>query len=88
MKEIYKCPNCFQGDIQSGKCTACGYERKDDKENCLRLPEMLINIYCDLPFSRNHSIQEKLNLLLRTLVFLHLDLMLLLNIRLKYRFTL
>ncbi len=42
MKEIYKCPNCFQGDIQSGKCTACGYERKDDKENCLRLPEMYI----------------------------------------------
>ena len=27
---------------QSGKCTACGYERKDDKENCLRLPEMYI----------------------------------------------
>ncbi|TGY97784.1 FHA domain-containing protein [Petralouisia muris] len=39
MKDEYRCPNCFQGDIGTGTCTRCGFSRKEEKQNPMRLPE-------------------------------------------------
>lgn len=41
MNGEHKCPNCFMGSIASGKCPVCGFERKEEKQNRMRLPEML-----------------------------------------------
>lgn len=35
-----KCPNCFTGDIASGRCPACGFCRQEEKQSHLALPEM------------------------------------------------
>ncbi len=40
MKSEYRCPNCFQGDIGTGRCTRCGFRRQEEKQNPMRLPEM------------------------------------------------
>lgn len=40
MKEEYLCPNCFQGDIGTGRCTCCGFRRQEEKQNPMRLPEL------------------------------------------------
>lgn len=40
MKNEYRCPNCFQGDIGTGRCTRCGFSRQEEKQNPMRLPEL------------------------------------------------
>ncbi len=40
MNEEYRCPNCFQGDISSGVCRLCGFDRQEERPNAMRLPEM------------------------------------------------
>lgn len=42
MVEEYRCPNCFQGKVESGKCMLCGFDRKAEKRNPMRLPEMYV----------------------------------------------
>ncbi len=39
MREEYRCPNCFQGNISTGICTCCGFDRQEEKQNPMRLPE-------------------------------------------------
>lgn len=40
MKEGQRCPNCFQGNIETGRCNLCGFDRQSEKQNPMRLPEM------------------------------------------------
>lgn len=40
--EEQKCPNCFAGNIASGMCTVCGFDRQDEKQSHMRLPEMYL----------------------------------------------
>lgn len=42
MNEGHRCPNCFQGDISTGKCALCGFDRMEEKHNPLRLPEQFL----------------------------------------------
>lgn len=42
MAEEYRCPHCFQGNVESGKCMLCGFDRQAEKRNPMRLPEMYV----------------------------------------------
>lgn len=42
MDKEYRCPNCFKGNIETGKCPICGFDRQEEKQNPRRLPEMLM----------------------------------------------
>ncbi len=42
MNKEYRCPNCFKGNIETGKCRMCGFDRQEEKQNPRRLPEMML----------------------------------------------
>lgn len=39
MKGGHICPNCFQEGLEAFTCCLCGFDRRDEKTNPLRLPE-------------------------------------------------